>query len=97
MPGMIVKRGLLLDERIHISNGDKDLYGPFGHGFGNGKLVQIARSIVVYGAPDKVSEITRRFFSSCCRPVDSVELGDYLEWEIGKKSSFKHRPTSNSL
>jgi hypothetical protein len=78
-------------------NGDKDLYGPSGHGFGNGKLVQIARSIVVYGAPDKVSEITRRFFSSCCRPVDSAELGECPEREIGTKSSFNHRPTGNSL
>src|SRR5947208_3752063 len=82
MPGMIVKRGLLLDERIHIGNGDKNLCGPSGDGFGNRKLVQIVRSIVVYGAPDKVLEITRRLFSSCCRPADTVELGACLEREF---------------
>jgi hypothetical protein len=67
---------------------------PARHGFRNGKLIQIARSIVVYGSPDKVPEITRRFFSSYLRRVNCDELGEYLEREVGKKSSFKHRPTS---
>ena len=48
VPGMIVQCGLLLDESVHIGNGDKNLCGSFGHGFGNGKLVQITRIIVVY-------------------------------------------------
>jgi hypothetical protein len=44
---MIVKSRLLLDDRVHIGNSDKDLYSPARHGFGNGKLIQIARIIVV--------------------------------------------------
>ena len=56
---MIVKRRLLLDDRVHVGNGDQDLGGPVRYGFGNGKLVQITRIIVVNGAPEKVPEITR--------------------------------------
>src|SRR5437899_1286476 len=52
----------------------------------NDKLIQIARSIVVYGAPDKVPEITRRFFNSHCTSANSVELTACLEREVGKKS-----------
>ena len=52
-----------------------------GHGFGNGKLVQI----------------TRRFLNSRRWPVDSVELGERLDRKIWNKSSFKHRPMGNSL
>jgi hypothetical protein len=61
LPRMIVKRRSLFDDRVNVGNGDQDLGGPVGHGFGNGKLVQIARIIVVDGAPEKVPEITRRF------------------------------------
>jgi hypothetical protein len=56
---MIVKYRLLLDDSVNVGNGDKDLGGPVGHAFGNGKLVQITRIIVVDGAPEKVPEITR--------------------------------------
>jgi len=38
---MIVKDRSLFDDRINISNGDQDLCGAIGHGFSNGKLVQI--------------------------------------------------------
>jgi len=65
---MIVKRRLLLDDSVNVGNGDKDLGGPSGNGFGNGKLVQITRIIVVDGAPEKVPEITSRFPSSRAGP-----------------------------
>ena len=94
---MIVKGRSLFDDRVNVGNGDQDLGGPFGHGFGNGKLVQITRIIVVDGAPEKVPEIARRFLSSRRRPVDFVELGKRLDRKIREKSSFKHRPTGNSL
>jgi hypothetical protein len=60
VPRVIVKRRLLLDDSVHIGNGDKDLCRPIGHGFGNGKLIQVARIIVVYGTPDKISQIAGR-------------------------------------
>jgi hypothetical protein len=93
---MIVKRRSLLDDSVNVGNGDQDLCGPVGHGFDNGKLVQIARIIVVDGAPEKVPEITRRSLSSHRRPVDSVEFGERLGRKIRNKSSFKHRPMGNS-
>ena len=96
MPGMIVKRRLLLDDRVHIGDGDKDFCAPSGHSLDNRKLVEIARIIVVYGAPYKVPVITRRFLCSRCRSANSVELPACLEREVGKKSAFKHRPTGNS-
>ena len=94
---MVIKYRLLLDNSVNIGNGDKDLYGPVGHGFGNGKLVQITRIIVVDGTPEKVPHISRRFLSSRCRPMDSVELGDCLRRKIRKKSSFYHYSTCNFL
>jgi hypothetical protein len=94
---MIVKCRPLFDHCVNVGNGDKDLGGPVRQGFGNGKLVQIARVIVVDGAPEEVSEITRRFFRSHRRPVDSVELGERLGRKIRNKSPFKHRPVGDSL
>ena len=47
---MIVKRRLLFDDRVSVGNGDQDLGGSVAHGLGNGKLVQIARIIVVDGS-----------------------------------------------
>ncbi len=87
---------MLLDDRVHVGDGDQDFYGTIGHDFDNRKLVEIARIIVVYGAPYKVPEITRRFLCSRCRSANSVELPACLEREVGKKSPFKHRPTGNS-
>jgi hypothetical protein len=94
---MIVKCRSLLDDRVNVGNGDKNLCGPVGHGFGNGKLVQITRIIIVDGAPEKVPEITGRFLSLRRWPVDSVEFGERLGWKIWNKSSFQHRPMGNSL
>jgi hypothetical protein len=51
---------MYLDDSVDISNGDKDLYTARRHGFSNGKLIQIARIIVVDGTPEKAPEISRR-------------------------------------
>jgi hypothetical protein len=93
---MSVNCRLLLDDRVHIGDGDKDFCAPSGHSLDDRKLVQIARIIVIYGTPYKVPEITRRFLCSRRRSANSVELPACLEREIGKKSPFKHRPTGNS-
>ena len=92
---MVIKHRLLLDDSVNVGNGDKDLYGPVGHGFGNGKLVQITRIIVVDGTLEKVPHISRRFLSSRRRLMDPVKLGDCLRRKIRKKSSFRHHPTCN--
>ena len=97
MPSMIVKCRLLLDDSVNVGNGNKDLCGPVGHGFGNRKLVQITRIIVVDGAPEKAPKITSRFFRSRRRPVDSVELGERLARKIRSQSSFNHGPMGNPL
>jgi hypothetical protein len=60
-------------------------------------LVQIARIIVVYRTPDEVSEITRRFFGSCGRLVDSVKFGERLRREIGQQPSGQHGPPGDVL
>ena len=87
----------LPDDRINVGNGDQDLGGPVGHGFGDGKLVQITRIIVVYGAPEKVPEIARRRPGSDRRPVNSVELGKRLGRKIRNQSSIQHRLMGDSL
>jgi hypothetical protein len=94
---MLVKSGPFLNDRVDIGNRNKDLCGRIGHGFGDGKLIKIARIIVVDGAPGKVSEITRRWIGLRRRPVDCIKLGERLGREIGKKPSFDHRPTCDSL
>jgi hypothetical protein len=94
---MIVNCRSPLDDRVNVGNGDQDLGGPVGHGLGNGKLVQIARIIVVDGTPEQVPKITRRLLSLRRWGVDSVKLGERLGRKIWNKSSFKHRPMGNSL
>ena len=91
------QRRSLFDDRVNVGNGDQDLGGPGGHGFGNLKLVQIARIIVVDGAPEQVPEIARRFLRSCRWPGDSGEFGERLGQKIRNQASFKHRPMGNSL
>ena len=61
-----------------------------------GELIQIPRIIVIDGTPGKVPEVSRRFFSSNCWTVDSIELGQRLGWGIRKKPSFKHRPPGDA-
>ena len=93
---MIVKRRSLLDDRVNVGDGDQDLCCPVGQGFGNGKLIQITRIIVVNGAPEKVPEITRCPLISCRRPVDQVELGERLGRKVRNEPSFNHCPMRNS-
>jgi hypothetical protein len=88
---------LLLDDRVNVGNGDQELGGPIGHGFSNGKLVQIARIIVVNGAPEKVPEITRRSLNLRRRPVDSIKLGERRGRKIWNQPFFEHHPMGNSL
>ena len=57
---VIVKRCAFLDKSIHIGNGDEDFRGTPRKGFGHGKLVQVARIVVVDGAPEKAPEIAVR-------------------------------------
>jgi len=73
------------------------LPNPAKAGFGNGKLVQIARIIVVNGAPEKVPEITRRSLNLRGWPVDSVKLGKRRGRKIWNQAFFKHHPMGNSL
>jgi hypothetical protein len=94
---MIIECRFVPNDRVNIGNSDKDLCGPVGHRFGNGKLIQITRIVVVDGTPEKVPEIACRFVSSRCWPVDSVELGERLRRKIWRESSFEHRPMGNSL
>jgi hypothetical protein len=88
---------LLFDDRVNVGNGDQNLGGPVGHGFGNGKLVQIARIIIVNGAPEKVPEIVRRSLNLHGRPVDSVKLGERRGRKIWNQPFFEHHPMGNSL
>jgi hypothetical protein len=80
---------LLLDDRVDIGNSYRDLCGSSRHDFHDRELIQIPRIIVIYGAPDKVPEISRRLFSSNCRAFDSAELHSCLGQKIRKKPSFK--------
>jgi hypothetical protein len=93
---MIVQRRLLFDDRVNVGNGDQNLGGPVGHGFGNRKLVQIARIIVVNGAPEKVPEITRRSLNLRGRPVDSIKLGERRGRKIWNQPFFEHHSMGNS-
>ena len=97
MPRVIVKCRLFFDDSVEIGNGDKDFKTPPGIASAKVKLIQIARIIVVYRTPDKIAQITGLFFSPCCGPVDSVEFGEGVGREIGKKSPFNHRPVGDGL
>jgi hypothetical protein len=94
---MIVKGGSLLDDSVNVGNGDQDLGGSVGQGFGNGQLVQITRIIVVDGAPEKVPEIPRRSPGLRRGPVDAVEFGERGGGKIWNQPSCQHRPTGDSL
>jgi len=97
---MIVQRRSLFDDRIHIGNGDQDLYSPIGPalaGFGNGKLAQIKRIIVVDKAPEKGPEIAGRFLSSRRRHADFVELGKRPRQKNPAKVLFQASPGVQSF
>ena len=66
LPRMIVQRRSLFDHRVNVGNGHQNLDRPIGQRFGNGKLVQIARIVVVDGAPEQVPKIAGRAIR--CRP-----------------------------
>ena len=93
---MIVQCRSHLHDRVDVGNGDKDLGGPVGHGLGNGKLIQIARIIVVDGAPEKASEVLRRGLNARRWAVDSVELDKCLAREIRNQPSLQHHPVGNA-
>jgi len=61
------------------------------------KLVQIARIIIVNGAPEQVPEIVRRSLSLRGRPVDSIKLGERRGRKIWNQPFFEHHPMGNSL
>ena len=94
---MVIQRRWFFDERINVGNGHQDLDGSVRQSFRNRKLVQIARIIVVYRAPEQVPEITRRCLGSRRRAVDSVQLGERLGRKIRNESSLEHRPVGNPL
>ena len=73
----------------------RTLTAPSGHGFGDGQLVQVARIVVVDGAPEEVPEIARRLLGPRRRPVDGVELGERLGREIRDEPSLEHRPVGD--
>ena len=89
---MTVQRRHLLDDGVDVRNGDQNLGSLPGHGFGNCKLVEVARIVIVDGAPGKVPEVAHRFLNRRGGSLDCVEFGECLGRELGFESPFEHRP-----
>jgi hypothetical protein len=55
--GMRIDRSRFLDERVDIGNGDENLYSSILHLFGNRKLIEVPRLVIVDGTPKKAAEV----------------------------------------
>ena len=97
MASVSVNRRAALDDRIDVGHGNQDLDFVSGHRLGDGKLVQVARVVVVDGSPEQVSEVANLFPVDACRVLNQAEFAQCFGGKVGEQSPFGHRPAGDSL
>ena len=71
-----VDRGVLSYQRVDVGDGDKDFHRTARHGFGDRKLIEIARIVVVDRRPEQAAQIANRGAGRRGGLRDLAGLGD---------------------
>ena len=90
MARVLVDGGVLANQGIHIGNGDQDAHRAIGQHLAGRELVEIARVVVVDGAPEQAGQVTHFTAMGLAEVGDGGELVQRCRREFRLEAAFAH-------
>ena len=100
--GVLIHRRVARDERVHVGDGDKHLRLAVGRGLGDRQLIEVARVVIVDGAPQQLPQVQdigrwALGFGLWALLFEGRDLFQRRGGKVGLEAAVAHRLVSNLL
>ncbi len=92
-----VDRRALLDDRIHVGDGDQDARSASGECLGDGELVEVFGVVVVDRDPEPLAQVPDPVARGPRRPTEGRKLREHVAREVRFEPLLDHRAAGDGL